>query len=306
MGAKIPFMPREIGVPKYDVDGIVQATNEHLAAYPSSNFTVREIYYRLVARGIVPNNLNAYKAVMRILVRAREAGIVDENRIEDPERESVGGDWGFSDVDDFIAHKRTQIGRLWEDYTRPIWDTQPHDVEIWLEKRALKTPLVEALEGLRVRINVARGYSSFTFIRNAADRASGVRPMIMLHVGDFDPSGVDMTRDLEERMTRYGAQQLTVERIALTENQVVLLKLPPQPVKATDCRSKAFKQKHGDLVWELEALPREELQKIVRDAVESKIVNPDAWNERHRDIEDDVSRLRDWNNRLVESMGDME
>ncbi|MBA7518271.1 hypothetical protein ES705_10340 [subsurface metagenome] len=102
-------------------------------------------------------------------------------------------------------------------------------------------------------------------------------PVKVLQLTDFDPSGEDMVRDLEDRLTRYGATDIELEKIALTSDQVSTLGLPPMPAKKSDPRYNRFAQSFGDQVVELDALPPDELERIVSTAIEKLIVQ-DAWN----------------------------
>ncbi|MBA7566883.1 hypothetical protein ES708_08582 [subsurface metagenome] len=148
---------------------------------------------------------------------------------------------------------------------------------IWLEKDALFTPITTIASRYRVKVYAARGYSSFTSVYEAAQEIDGAMPTKVLQLTDFDPSGEDMVRDLETRLTRYGATDFELEKIALTSDQVTRLGLPPMPAKKSDPRYERFAQSYGDQVVELDALPPDELEKIVSTAIE-ELIDQDAWN----------------------------
>lgn len=184
---------------KYDL--IVKAVNEVFNTY-SAKMTLRQVYYRLVSKLIIPNNINAYKGLSRHLVKARECGDVDWTRFEDRARTTHGGDWGYDDVDDtraFVDGKLDDFKNCWEDITLTKWKGQDAYVEIWIEKDALSRLAQDAVRGLGVRVCPSKGYSSFTYIAETVSRLRMIsKPIHILYFGDFDPSGMDIERDLSD------------------------------------------------------------------------------------------------------------
>jgi len=148
---------------------------------------------------------------------------------------------------------------------------------IWLEKDALFTPVTTIADRYRVKVYAARGYSSFTAVYEAAQEIDGAMPTKVLQLTDFDPSGEDMVRDLEDRLTRYGAIDFELEKIALTSDQVSTLGLPPMPAKKSDPRYERFAASYGNRVVELDALPPDELDRIVSAAIEN-LIDLGPWN----------------------------
>jgi hypothetical protein len=261
-----------------DYDEIVGAVLEIVAQY-RTRMTLRQIYYRLVAKNLIPNNLNSYKGLSRTLVTARERGEVDDDIMEDRGREVYGGDSGYDSPEEFVRGKVEGLDGCWSYYTRELWVDQPEYVEVWVEKDALSRLFRSAVDGLRVTTCVGRGYSSYTYVKRAVDRFAAIpsgKPCTIIYAGDWDPSGLDITRDLGRRLKEYGAPQVKVHRIALTKNQISEYELPPAPVKTTDARAGKFIAKHGHDVVELDALEPNVLQGIVRGAVE-KHIDADAW-----------------------------
>jgi hypothetical protein len=99
--------------------------------------TVRQVYYQLVARQLIPNNRSQYQAVSNLLVDARKSGVVPWEWVEDRNRRPrTVGMWG--DLDDFILTVRAA-------YRRDVWQDQSHQVEAWLEKDALSGIFEDAL-----------------------------------------------------------------------------------------------------------------------------------------------------------------
>jgi len=239
--------------------------------------TLRQIFYRLVAALLIPNTEVAYKTLSRTTVEAREQAIINPLAFQDRVRTNHGGDYGYSDPESFIKDILDEFRQSPERYTRPLWTSQQVMPIVWLEKDALFTPVTTIAEQYRVKTYAARGYSSFTAIYEAAKNIDGYIPIKVLQLTDFDPSGEDMVRDLEDRLTRYGASNFELTKIALTREQVTTLGLPPMPAKKSDPRYERFAASYGDEAVELDALPPDELERIITTAIE-ELIDPRSWN----------------------------
>jgi CxxC motif-containing protein/ferritin-like protein len=266
----------------------IEAAVKEITATYRTKMTLRQIYYRLVARNLIPNNLNAYKNLSRILVTARERGRISGNIMEDRGRESYGGDWGYDSPEQFIASKLSGLNGCWGSYTREMWADQDEYIEVWVEKDALSRLVRSATDGYRIKTCVGRGYSSYTYVSDAVDRfvAQAGKQCTVIYVGDFDPSGLDITRDLGRRLSEYGADHVTINRIALTPAQIKQYSLPPAPVKTTDARASKFIAEHGKDVVELDALEPPVLQGIIEAEV-LKHIDGAAWAETRERIEEE-------------------
>jgi hypothetical protein len=195
---------------------------------------------------------------MRLLVEMREAGEIPFEWIPDNTR------WmrkpsSFTGVE-------ACLNSVANSYRRDLWASMPVHVEIWCEKDALAGVLLEETKVYDVPLMVARGYSSLSFLHNAA-RAIEARgkPAYIFHLGDLDPSGVDAARDIEAKLRRYApGAEIHFERPAVTRAQVEEWDLPSRPTKTTDTRSKKFT---GTSV-ELDAIPAPKLREIVRGCIE--------------------------------------
>lgn len=267
-----------------DMATIVKAVNEILKRYPSGvKLTLRQIYYQLVAAHIIENDEHSYKNLSRMLVKARESGAVDDARMEDRGRQTIGGDRDKTDPDTFYQEYEDWFRSCWRSYSRPSWEGQPLYVEVFVEKDALSRLVSDAAKRYGVSTSVARGYSSYTFLKDGADRivknCNGARDPVILYFGDHDPSGVDMTRDLGARLERYGVPdgESAVKRIALTREQIDKYDLPPAPVKGKDSRAKKFIEEHGDEVVELDALDANVLQELVKSSI-LECIDGEIWN----------------------------
>jgi len=140
---------------------------------------------------------------------------------------------------------------------------------MWCEKDALSGVLVIETEVYDVPLMTARGYSSITFLYNAAKAIQAKnKPAYIYHFGDLDPSGVDAARDIEAKLRRYApGAEIHFERPAVTREQVERWNLPTRPTKMTDSRAKKFA---GTSV-ELDAIPAAKLRELVRGCIEQHI-----------------------------------
>ena len=282
---------------------VVQAALEVFRQYDTA-LTLRQLYYRLVSRRLFPNTINSYKRLSRIMVQAREKGDVPLNCLEDRSRRILGrGDAGFRSVDEFIKQRLASLKESWKGFRMPMWDDQPYNVLISLEKDALSRLVSDVANRYAVRTFPTRGYPSFTYVQRMAsyirNRLKG-KPTIVLYFGDFDPSGVDIERDLTERLRKYGAGDFEVRRVALTRKQIVEYSLPPMPVKKSDARTPSFVATYGDEAVELDALEPNVLKFLVAQSIED-CIDRVAWKRR----EDEIESLRQWIRAKLENIEDL-
>lgn len=256
-----------------DTLALIHEVNTILGQYTGA-LTLRQIYYRLVAAHIIPNDQRQYKRLSKHLVTARLLGLVDDTRITDRTRSTIQPST-WTDLESFMRSVRTS-------YRRDKRATQPLNVEVWVEKDAV----AGVLEGITARAEVVlypcRGYNSYSALKDAADRIKGKlvygkQPTTILYLGDFDPSGQDMARDIVDRLEKQFDTDATLKLLALSSDQVEAYDLPPMPTKRQDSRAEGFIAEHGDRSVELDALPPDVLQTLVRDGVAS-LTDPNLWN----------------------------
>jgi hypothetical protein len=274
---------------------IVKAVNEVLAQY-TMPLTLRQIYYRLVAKLLIPNTVTCYKQLSHMLVKARERGEIDDSRIEDRSRNVLGtGDFGYEDFDNFLKERVERFMDSWEYWTRTLWNNQQYDVIIAIEKDALSRLFVDIADRFRVKVFPTRGYGSYTYVKNMAENMNKTRSTIVLYYGDFDPSGRDIERDLGKRLGRYGVADFNIIRIALTKEQIALYNLPPKPEDAAtlaklerDPRTKTYGMEYA---CELDALEPTILQTLIETNIRDRI-DIDKWNEVLNKIREERETLK--------------
>ena len=150
------------------------------------------------------------------------------------------------------------------------WEGQPNYVEVWVEKDALVDIVGQACGSIDTPFFSCRGYTSQSEMWAAAQRfirQNRIRDnCFIIHLGDHDPSGIDMTRDIQERLWMFGAD-VEVKRVALTMEQVQTYNPPPNPAKITDSRCGKYMEEFGDESWELDALEPQMMTRLIRDEV---------------------------------------
>jgi hypothetical protein len=280
---------------------VVEAAREVFKQYDTS-ITLRQLYYRLVSRHLIENTMNSYKRLSRIMVKAREQGDVPLNCLEDRSRRILGrGDRGYESAEKYLKNKIEALHESWRSFTMPMWDEQSYYVIISLEKDALSRLVSRIANKYSVHTFPTRGYPSFSYVQRMAgyiqQRLKG-KMTILLYFGDFDPSGIDIERNLSKRLDRYGAEDFIVRRIALTHAQIKEYNLPPIPVKRSDARAEGFLTEYGDYAVELDALDPNILQELVEESIYSYI-DKTKWNRRKEQIEE----LKKW---IKEKLEDIE
>lgn len=284
-------------------DTIVAASLGIFKQYDTA-LTLRQLFYRLVAKRVIDNTLSNYKGLSRIMVKARETGAIRSSYIEDRTRRTFNSDVGYDSIDDFKESCEEWAQDLAGQFYMALWNGQPKRVEVWVEKDALARICSEAAEQYNVVTCPSRGYSSFTYVAKAAGRMRRYKEdpeIVVLCFGDYDPSGLDIARDLEARLNRYGAPNLTVKWIALTLEQIESYSLPPMPAKSSDPRLARFMADTGgsDAV-ELDALEPNVLTDLITEAIQAEI-DVEIWDERTREIHEQTEKVKEMfeNVRLV-------
>lgn len=239
----------------------IEMANEIVSEYDGQKLTARQVYYQFVARDLLPNTARSYKNLTTMLTDARYAGLLDWDAIEDRGREpDEPPEWSSIDriVDAAV-----------EQYRSPRHRDQPKRVELWVEKQALAGVLAPIARRWHVTLMVNKGYSSASTMKEAADRMldDGKERTVVLYLGDHDPSGEDMVRDVRDRLEEFGVLGLLVDKVALTMDQIRQFDPLPNPAKVTDSRAAAYVAQHGGESWELDALPPRELNRIVEQAI---------------------------------------
>jgi hypothetical protein len=270
--------------------------------------TVRQVFYRLVAAGVIEKTELQYRAVIRMLTDMREADTPD---IPGDDSLSLGislflGSMGEADTPqipwDWIVDSTRRVRKpltfsdpraavvdLVESYRRSYWGNQPRYVEIILEKDALAGVFEDVTDALDVALLVVRGFSSRVYLHDTADRIREQdKPAFVFLFGDHDPSGVDISRDAAETIERYAPDaDVTFQRVAVTPEQIQEWNLPTRPTKSEDPRAKNW---DGESV-ELDAIPPAALRELVRDCIAGQI-DVERWKASEKAEKADRKKLK--------------
>jgi len=241
---------------------MIRIINEVLEDYESQGYrlTLRQLYYQLVAQAIIENKIQEYSKLSQTLVMSRMNGLTDWDMIEDRIRKPYL-EYYVNDIEDAISDTI-------HNYKLDRQMGQPNHIEIWTEKDAVSNILRRITKKYHVHLMVNRGYSSCSAMYEAFNRMNNLDEIkIILYVGDHDPSGLDMLRDIEERLDEFGLCGYEVFPVALTMEQIKELEPPPNPAKITDPRAAWYMSKFGENSWELDALKPDVLERIVNNAV---------------------------------------
>ena len=260
--------------------GRLELINEIIEEYQNDGYvlTLRQLYYQLVSRDIIPNQPKEYSKLSTILKEGRMAGIVDWDAIEDRLRKPSNKS-SFSSPEEILSACISQ-------YEKPRMEGQRTYLEVWVEKDALSGVLKRVTEKYHIPIMVNRGYSSASAMFDSYQRfksaiENGQKTVKILYLGDFDPSGMDMIRDIHDRVFEFLQGDETIEEydtieefcnfsivpIALTMEQIKKFNPPPNPAKITDPRAKDYIVKYGKTSWEVDALPPKELNNLLESAI---------------------------------------
>lgn len=254
---KIAYKEKRFRSDKLELIGLVNGVVDEYDAQGYS-LTLRQVYYQMVARDIIPNNERSYKNLGALISDARLAGLVDWNAIEDRTRNlRQRPKWGSpQEIIDAIARQ----------YHVDYWEGQEEYVEVWVEKDALVGIVGQICDRLDVPYFSCRGYTSQSELWGAAmrlrTRESLRQRPVLLHLGDHDPSGIDMSRDIVDRLEMFGAS-VEFHRLALNMDQVEAYGPPPNPTKLSDSRATGYIDAHGYECWELDALDPNVISELI-------------------------------------------
>jgi hypothetical protein len=268
--AKIQYIEKKFSTTSQE---IIDTANQIIETYRQQGFdlTLRQLFYQFVSRDIIENTERSYKRLGSIINDARLAGLIDWEAITDRTR-SLRKNQHWENPGEIIKAAA-------QSFRHDLWRQQPYRVEVWIEKDAL----VGVIENVCTRMDVpffsCRGYTSQSEMWVAAQRLCewvdmGQQPVI-LHFGDHDPSGHDMSRDITDRLELFGVKP-EFKRIALNYDQIEQYNPPPNPAKITDSRAKSYIKTYGRNSWELDALEPQVIVDLIEEEI-SQYIEEETW-----------------------------
>jgi hypothetical protein len=247
---------------------MITTANRIIADWQAQGYdlTLRQLYYQFVAQFNLPNTEKSYNNLGNLISAGRDAGLIDWNAIVDRTRACrENSHW---------SSPQSIIRSCAYSYAVDTREDQPTYIEVWVEKEALAGIVGGVASENDVPYFSCRGYASATSMYDAGKRFAAEvdsrQRLVILHLGDHDPSGIDMTRDIRDRVNLYSDQAgVEVRRIALTMAQVTAQSLPPNPAKLSDSRARDYVLQYGRESWELDALPPSFITNLIQQEIDS-------------------------------------
>lgn len=271
---------------------IIATADEIIREYRAQGFilTLRQLYYQFVARDLLTNTEQSYNRLGSIVNDARLAGLLDWDAIEDRTRNL--------DKNLHLDSPAHAVNVIRDQYGIDMWENQDVRCEVWIEKEALAGVIEAVCRELDCPFFACRGYVSQSEQWRAGVRFRRDQTTVVIHLGDHDPSGIDMTRDNLDRLRMFaGYHQVIVNRIALNMDQIDEYNPPPNPAKQTDSRFDEYSRLYGDESWELDALEPSVITELIRTEVD-KHRDPDLWEIKSDELADDIEAL----DRIIEDL----
>jgi len=265
--------------------------------------TIRQIFYRLVSAGVIPNTRSAYNSLDKAISQARKKGVIPFDAIVDRSRNFIGGDTPYYlTPEQYFNGLIENLKTAFLNYDIPYWLNQPIYIEVWLEKDALTGFFKQITDKYRVVLAPCRGYPSLTFLYEGAKRLSRIsKPKLILYFGDYDMRGIDIQRHITETLENFGLTNFQVKRVALTREQIEAYQLPPNPAKSKDTMFRGWIEKHGNVAWELDALEPKVLMTLIENAILQNIDKP-TLNQRNNLLEQNRLRLKSMIENLLQKL----
>lgn len=285
------FLAHKFGPDAEDLLGKIDSILERYASQ-GYDLSLRQLYYQLVAANHIPNSEKSYKNIGSLVSDARLAGLIDWDMIEDRGRTlSTNPHW---------LNPRQFMESVAPQFKIDRWEDQENHVEVMVEKQALEGVLEPICRELDIGFSANKGYSSSSAMykagRRMLEKIGDGKTCHVIYLGDHDPSGIDMTRDVEDRLKLFGEAQddeIVMHRVALNMDQIKELRPPENPAKLTDSRASDYVAKYGSSSWELDAIEPRELATLVRNQV-FDLRDPDKWDaacERQNSMRDELIAL---------------
>jgi hypothetical protein len=255
---------------------IIGQVQKLITKHRGRKLTLRQIFYQLVAKKIIQNNLHAYKNLSYLIAKARKSGDLPWDVMRNHTRFVIKEN-SWPNYKDFTK----KIEKI---YHKSKLANQRNYIEIWIEKDSLREWFEPITKEFDIPLVICRGYPSITTLYEASKRLKEIKkPIYILYFGDFDPSGEDIFRTIKEKLTKdfgISRRKLHIKKVALTLKDIKKYKLPPAPTKATDSRSGKFVKKYGNFAVELEALPVKALEQKIKKNIKSLL----NWKQFQKDL----------------------
>jgi hypothetical protein len=237
------------------------------------------------------NHRSCYQDLCDLLTRARLAGEIPFNAIDDPTRKIAA--WSVDQEVGVFINK--ELDHFLKGYWRDLQQSQPNHIEIIGEKNTIEGSIREVAQKYCVPYTLGRGYCSLDprYKMSQRFKASGKSKLILLIMSDLDPEGEDIAHSFTRSMRDdFGIAEIHGWKVCLTFDQARQRNLPPNfDIKKTSKRSAKFEAKYGESVYELEALPPSERARLLTEAID-EVLDVDSFNAELDAEEKDAARLK--------------
>jgi hypothetical protein len=253
--------------------------------------TLRQLHYAIFSRGEIDytNTQRDYRRLSRVTTEARRvyrAWELDEGGGGgDPPELSFPGSWIVDET------REAEVPNVWRDaasyieavkrsYRRDNWQNQASHCEVWAEKATVLSSIRPVADQWGVTLRTIHGFSSTGMESDTGNSFEGLQKDItVFYLGDHDPSGHCIEDDIHRRVETSSGRPFRMERLAIHPEDISEFNLPPQMIKDTDTRAKAFRERYGDnaATVELDALPVDELRDRITEGVKGSL-DMEAWN----------------------------
>lgn len=285
----------------YSKNWITENAIEIVSGYEPGELTIRALHYQLVAIGMT-NTMQHYKRVVNAMIEARWSGEINFNVFSDHDREILG-ETKYEKVsyDEMVEDAELQVYLWVNNYSKNRWENQEYYIEVFIEKKALQGIFQPVCDKNKLALGACKGYPSLTFLYDTANRfneaeAAGKKGII-LYFGDYDPSGEDIPRSINENLEKLGAN-VFIKRCALMEDQVIEMNLPAAPKKEGDSRSNNW---DGIGQVELDAINPRKLKSMLQNEIDY-LFDEDAYESLIAEEEREQELFREHMKEYVKNM----
>jgi len=238
--------------------------------------SVRGAFYRAVSAGVYPDTADKhYRAAGIAILKLRRLGIISYDKVSDSTRvRDKPSSW--VNLNDFANTVRRA-------YRKDLWCGQSSHVEVAVEKDAMFGVLSPVTHDLDVNLNVIRGAASETFVWTWAESLMEIDlPITIYYLGDHDPSGLQIERDLRSRLEGFlDGEPVNWQRLAINAEDFHRADLIGFPIKKARDGSlrphdRDYHAAFGDKCIEVDAIPATEIRERLKEAINQHI-DTDAW-----------------------------
>ena len=266
--------------------------------------TLRQIYYQLVGKGFIENNVSQYTMLSGLLKKARIDGHISWDDVEDRVR-------AYHDLTGWQNNKvflNASTQHFLTNYKRDLLQSQNVYLEIWIEKDALSSIFTRTASPYTVPVVVCRGFSSVSFLNEYKTRLQYHKDKnpVMLYFGDFDPSGVEMLTAMKTTLSdELNVTGIVFKRVGLLKEDVYNYSLPhsPDALKKTDTRAKKHIEEFGEIAVEIDALPPQVLQQKIIEGIEN-VIDLELFRQEQEKQEQEVNLLNKIKNDVQNLLND--